>query len=257
MPNRTKQFKLNRQKIGFVVFTLAWAVLSLAASQFIIALPMVWILGDGFSEPIWTFIYYLLTYSLTLALTILLPPKVYTLYQSRHQKPQQTSEKNPFATDSTELGLQKYPTFVDLGLAPIGYVAYTILANLCISLMSLLPWFNADQAQDVGFTYLATGIDRVLASLAIVIIAPIAEEVVMRGWLYGKLRSQLKAPLAILLVSLAFALLHGQWNVGASVFVLSLVLCSLREITGTIWSGIFLHVLSNGIAFYLLYIAGI
>lgn len=77
----------------------------------------------------------------------------------------------------------------------------------------------------------------------------------MRGWLYGKLRSRLKVPLAILLVSIVFAFLHGQWNVGVGVFVLSLVLCGLREITGTIWSGILLHIISNGIAFYLLYIA--
>lgn len=91
--------------------------------------------------------------------------------------------------------------------------------------------------------------------LALVIIAPIAEEIIMRGWLYGKLRSRLKVPLAILLVSIVFAFLHGQWNVGVGVFVLSLVLCGLREITGTIWSGILLHIISNGIAFYLLYIA--
>ena len=91
--------------------------------------------------------------------------------------------------------------------------------------------------------------------IALVFIAPIAEEILMRGWLYGKLRTKLKAPLAILLVSLVFALLHGQWNVGVTVFSLSLVLCTLREITGTIWSGIILHMLSNGIAFYLLYVA--
>ena len=93
--------------------------------------------------------------------------------------------------------------------------------------------------------------------IALVFIAPIAEEIIMRGWLYGKLRSRLPLPLAIVLTSILFGFLHGQWNVGVGVFALSLVLCSLREITGTIWSGILLHILSNGIAFYLLYIGGV
>ena len=63
-----------------------------------------------------------------------------------------------------------------------------------------------------------------------------------------------KIPLAIFLTSILFAVLHGQLNVGITVFVLSVVLCGLREITGTIWSGMLLHILSNGIAFYILYI---
>ena len=60
----------------------------------------------------------------------------------------------------------------------------------------------------------------------------------------------------MILTSIVFAFLHGQWNVAVTVFALSLILCSMREITGTIWSGVLLHMLSNGIAFYLLYIGG-
>ena len=39
-------------------------------------------------------------------------------------------------------------------------------------------------------------------------------------------------------------------------FALSIVLCGLREITGTIHAGILLHMLKNGIAFYLLFVMG-
>ena len=59
--------------------------------------------------------------------------------------------------------------------------------------------------------------------------------------------------LAIFLVSLLFGVVHLQWNVGVNVFAMSVVLCGLREITGTIYSGIVLHILKNGIAFYILY----
>ena len=120
--------------------------------------------------------------------------------------------------------------------------------------MQIFPWFDAEQAQDVGFNGLISGPDRFFAMLALVFIAPIVEELVMRGWLFGKLRAKLKFVPAMLLTSLLFAVLHGQWNVGVSVFFLSIIMCSLREITGSLWSGILLHMLNNGIAFYILYI---
>ena len=273
----SRRTKPNPQTIWYVIFLLLWTAVALIVSQFIIAYPMAWLLGDAALQPLWTAIYNALVYLLTLVLVILVPPRLYQLYQRRRTaKPtssgkataDQTAAKasaaladtkpattNPFATNRTELGFKHLPTFVDLGLAPIGYIVHLVLATALTSLMSLFAWFNAAETQDTGFSYFITGGDRFVAMIALVFIAPIAEEILMRGWLYGKLRTKLKAPLAILLVSLVFALLHGQWNVGVTVFSLSLVLCTLREITGTIWSGIILHMLSNGIAFYLLYVA--
>ncbi len=244
--------KINKQTIYFIIFVLAWTALAMTASQFIIY-PMAWILGSKITNPFWTCIYYALTYLITLFLVIYIPPHLFDLYYKKKSKT--TAKDNLLATNSTELGLQHLPTFVDIGLAPIGYVVYLVGANLLTNIMRVFPWFQSDQTQETGFGYFVTTGDRLLAILALVIIAPIAEEIVMRGWLYGKLRNRLKAPVAILLVSALFGLLHVQWNVGVSVFMLSIVLCSLREITGTIWSGILLHILSNGIAFYLLYIA--
>ena len=264
--------KPNPQTIWYVIFLLLWTVVALIASQFIIAYPMAWLLGDAALQPLWTAIYNALVYLLTLVLVILVPPRLYQLYQRHHTAKSTLSGKTtadqtaaktsaapadttPVTTNRTELGFKHLPTFVDLGLAPIGYIVHLVLATALTSLMSLFTWFNAAETQNTGFSYFVTGVDRFVAMIALVFLAPIAEEILMRGWLYGKLRTKLKAPLAILLVSLIFALLHGQWNVGVTVFSLSLVLCTLREITGTIWSGIILHMLSNGIAFYLLYVA--
>lgn len=248
--------KINKKTIYYVIFVLAWAGVALTASQLVIAYPMVWILGDKFTQPLWTLIYYVLSYAVALGLIICLPPKVYALISQRKTKSKSVEPKNELQTSATELGLQHLPTFVDIGLAPIGYIVYIFAANFITKIMTVFPWFQADQAQVTGFGYFVTTGDRVLAMLALVLVAPIAEEIIMRGWVYGKLRNKLKAPVAILLVSALFGLLHGQWNVGVSVFALSVILCSLREITGTIWSGTLLHIISNGIAFYLLYVAG-
>jgi membrane protease YdiL (CAAX protease family) len=54
-------------------------------------------------------------------------------------------------------------------------------------------------------------------------------------------------------VSALFGLAHMQWNVAIDVFVLSMVACYLRELTGSIWAGIILHCLKNLIAFIALF----
>ena len=252
-----KLSKATKATIYYVVFILAWAALSLAASQLIIAYPMFWLLGERFTQPFWTLIYYLLSYCLAMALIFCLPPKLLTLYRNRKASKVKTAiNVTDLQVTTSELGVQHLPTFVDIGLAPIGYIVYTLVASLIINFMTIFPWFQANQSQETGFGYFITTGDRIFAMMALVFVAPIAEEIIMRGWVYGKLRNKLRVPLAAILVSALFGLLHGQWNVGVGVFILSLVLCSLREITGTIWSGILLHIISNGIAFYLLYIAG-
>ena len=82
----------------------------------------------------------------------------------------------------------------------------------------------------------------------------ICEELIFRGWLYGKLRAKIPAFPAIVLVSLLFALVHGQWNVGVIVFAMSVINCLIRELTGTVYGGILVHIIRNSIAFYGLFI---
>jgi len=101
------------------------------------------------------------------------------------------------------------------------------------------------------------GGERVVAFILLVVIAPIAEEIVFRGFLYGKLRIAAPKWLAILIISFLFGLIHFQWNVGISVFAMSVVSCTLREITGTIYAGTLVHMINNGVAFFLVYVLGI
>lgn len=155
------------------------------------------------------------------------------------------------------LGLRGLPTWTDILLAPIGYIA-SMAATMVVLLViqAFVPSFNLQETQDVGFRMesLYSNADKMVAFAALVILAPIAEELIFRGYLYGKLRTRLSAIPAIILVSVLFGFMHGQWNVGIVVGVMSIFLCIARELTGTIYAGILMHMIRNGLAFYLLYI---
>lgn len=234
--------KITWKTFGWAIALLAWVGIALYASQFIISLIMVAILGvETVLQPVWSTVFSALVYILCLFLTIFIPWKLAKMKTSRD-----------------ELGLTGLPTWTDILLSPVGFAVYYILAIIFAALfMSILPGIDWGQTQDVGFQNLMQTSDQILAFIALVVLAPIAEEIIFRGWLYGKLRGKLPAWLSIILVSVLFGVMHGQWNVGVNVFCMSVVMCLMREITGTIWSSILLHMIKNGVAFYFLFISPI
>lgn len=158
-------------------------------------------------------------------------------------------------TSKEEVGLARLPSWADIGLAPVGFVLYFLLTAGVLYVVTLIfPGFDSNQVQETGFGNLLQRYEYILAFLTLVVAAPIAEEVLFRGYLYGKLRKGAPMWLATLMTSVLFAAVHGQWNVAVDVFSLSIVLCALREITGSIWAGTLLHMAKNGVAFYLLFI---
>lgn len=232
-----------------IIMLLVWAAAAVIVSQFVIGYLMILMLGSGaFDKPVITAIYSALTYTLAMVLVIYVPSKLLKKCK----------------TSREELGLKGWPTWTDIGLAPIGFIVYLLLAAGLVAIFSQFPWFDASEVQDTGFNTFIFGFDRLLAFVTLVVIAPVAEEVIFRGWLYGKIRAKLwdkmghfaSILITTLLVSLVFGLVHMQWNVGVNVFAMSLVLCAMREITGTIYAGVLLHMLKNGVAFCLLYMMG-
>ncbi|MCL1839959.1 CPBP family intramembrane metalloprotease [Candidatus Saccharibacteria bacterium] len=244
---KAEKGKFDWKKVGWVAGLLAWVGVSLIACQLVVSYVMIAILGDAVVQPVWTTLYSAIVYILCLLLVIFVPWQVMKMKTNRE-----------------ELGLMGLPTWTDIGLAPVGFVVYFIVAILVMALMSvILPGVNWEQAQEVGFENLFFFSDRILAFVALVILAPVAEEIIFRGWLYGKIRSKVPAWVGILAVSVLFGLMHLgfnvealQWNAALNIFCMSVVLCVLREITGTIWSGMILHMVKNGLAFYLLFING-
>lgn len=158
-------------------------------------------------------------------------------------------------TTRKELGLHRLLRWRDIGLAPAGLIVYVILTQIVAAIAVLaLPFVDYTQAQETGFTGLSSQLEYILAFASLVVIAPVAEEVLFRGYLFGKLRKYAPLWVSILITSLLFAFVHFQWNVALDVFALSIVLCVLRVASGSIWPAILLHMMKNGIAYYFLFI---
>lgn len=158
-------------------------------------------------------------------------------------------------TTAETLGLHRLPTWMDILWAPAGLVAYLILTAIVAAVATVfLPFVDYAQTQETGFSQLIGNAQYILAFVSLVVVAPIAEEVLFRGYLFGKLRKYAPLWLSIGITSLLFGIVHFQWNVGLDVFALSVVLCLLRVVSGSLWPSILLHMMKNGVAFYFLFV---
>jgi len=220
-----------------------WVVASFVLAQVIVGLliTLVRVLGvsfDGINVTILSTVLTAVIYVIAIVIVIGLPWII-----------------KKYRTSRAELGLTRYPEWLDLLLAPAGFVVYILLSALFMAFaMSYMTFIDFDQVQETGFSQLGPRFEYILAFVALVVLAPVAEEILFRGYLFGKLQKNVATWIAVLITSVVFAAVHLAWNVGIDVFALSIVLCLLRIVSNSLWPSILLHMLKNGIAFYFLFI---
>ncbi|MBX9743346.1 MAG: CPBP family intramembrane metalloprotease [Chthoniobacterales bacterium] len=78
-----------------------------------------------------------------------------------------------------------------------------------------------------------------------IFVAPFAEELLFRGYLYGVARRFLGRLPAIILTSLFFAAAHLHAPSMLGLFLLAIVLCLVYERTGSLWANICIHATFN------------
>jgi membrane protease YdiL (CAAX protease family) len=146
------------------------------------------------------------------------------------------------------------------GLAAVP--AYFLLYFVTVGAVShFVPGLNVNQQQQIGFTSVHGSTQLIMTFISLVVLPPLAEEIMVRGFLYSSLKKGMPTVAAVVVTSAIFASAHlpeggaaGPLYIAAlDTFVLSLVLIYLREKTGGLWASITLHALKNGIAFVALF----
>ena len=131
--------------------------------------------------------------------------------------------------------------------AALALVAAGIVIDLVLGALSgplgltshWAEWFDADIAWGPPTAVAVT-------LLGSVVFAPVFEEVVFRGLLYGTLRARLAWPMAALASALVFALAHGYGTAGfLSVLISGVLWAWVYERTGSLLPGIIAHAVNN------------
>jgi uncharacterized protein len=230
-------------RFGMTFGVIGWAFAGFALAQ---AIGVVLVLGlqwsgaplESINQSVFSTAINIVVYTLAVVIIIGVPKWVFK-----------------WKTTLGELGLSKRPKWMDLVWLLVSIFVYLILTVSVTALaMYLFPSADYEQAQNIGFEALTHHWEYTLAFVSLVVVAPIAEELIFRGYLFGKLKKYAAVWISILLSAALFAVAHGQWNVALDTFALGIVLATLRVVTGSLWASIVLHALKNGLAFYFLFV---
>lgn len=125
-----------------------------------------------------------------------------------------------------------------------GVVAFTMAASPLITLVNLLSQLIVDNTVASNSTQFLS-LHPLLLIFFVGILAPVCEEIVFRGAIFGGYKNEGNVFKAIMASGLLFGLLHMNINQASYALVIGILLGFLVEATGSIFSSILFHVLVN------------
>lgn len=140
------------------------------------------------------------------------------------------------------------PLLTNMALLPV------ILLVLALSklLLNQLGINEGPQQAVQTVTMASSSVELFLQGLSVILLAPIAEEVIFRGIIYNTAKQINTRTAAIIISGILFAAVHGQWTLVPPLFILSLALVWVFEKSGTILAPIVLHAAFNAVNFILM-----
>lgn len=148
------------------------------------------------------------------------------------------------------------PPLLPLVLAPaiaLGQLVTVALLNATV--LALTGQFENPQINAIsgggGFSWVNFILMLLLAGVA----APIVEETLFRGVLYGWLRTRMPIALAIMLSAAVFSGVHFIPILLPALFVVGIILAVVYEWSHSLWVSILLHSIQNSIAVIVIFAA--
>lgn len=84
-----------------------------------------------------------------------------------------------------------------------------------------------------------------LSVLLACVAAPLVEEFLFRGYMYGTLRRLTNPVFAAIIIGALFAVVHGNLPALLPLWVFSILLCLAYELTGCLWVSVGMHIFFN------------
>ncbi len=145
------------------------------------------------------------------------------------------------------LGFRRFDWLSALGLIAVLFLAFYLINGFyqyVITVFHLNLQTNdqtiLQQSKEAPLTTYAT-------LIASVLVAPICEETFFRSFIFAGFLNRMPILVAIVLSSLLFAIAHADLGSFAVLFFIGLALALVRWRTRSIWPGILLHLLNNGV----------
>ncbi len=133
---------------------------------------------------------------------------------------------------------------------PLALAAYVLVMLAGAVGSQIFPQAHNGQPQAVRDAF---GHYRVLAVVAVSVIAPVAEETFFRGFLYGWLRRRVPLWAAVTLSALVFSAAHAELALLIPISVLGCLLALVYERSGSLLPGMIIHGVFNVIGVTLIF----
>ena len=148
------------------------------------------------------------------------------------------------------------------GFKPSQALGMIIAASLILLITSSLifyllgqaaPGLDIEKEQEIVFAGASSIPELVMAFLALVVLAPIVEEVIFRGFMLPAFVRRFGVAWGVLVTSALFGLAHWQLNVGIITFTMGILLAWIYLRTRSLLPAIMFHSLKNLVAFLLIF----
>ena len=142
-------------------------------------------------------------------------------------------------------------TAIQYILGVVFSISVTISVQLIVALINVA---NMDET----YQNVASGQYSCMFGVGLVgygIIAPLVEELIYRGLVYGVFRRYLPLPWAMVISALIFGIIHGNLVQGIYAFVFGCLMVMMYEYYGTFWAAVAMHILANVVTYVLSFVS--
>lgn len=132
-----------------------------------------------------------------------------------------------------------------IGLIFLLGLSFNILVTCLLSYLTQLPALEKAVKSFEDIEKSITSGNIIFTVIAVVLIAPIFEEIFFRGILFNEIKNGMPLTIAFIVQAVTFGLFHGNWIQGTYAFALALLLCLVYIWYRSIWANIAFHFAFN------------